>query len=115
MGIKEMITDAKNCVTRAEGVLSDAKNNLEYLESNIFNHVYDSLEDAEFRLEGILGSKANDACEGRYCCGENEYSQDFIVDGKEYIAIMTFEYNRHDKTYYYVDCSEFSCGPKVSY
>jgi hypothetical protein len=115
MSIKEMIIDAKTDVEFCSERLRQAELNLESLESDILNHVYESLEDAEFRLEGILCRKANEACEGSYCWGEDEYSQDFIVDDKEYTAKMTFEYNRHDKTYYYVDYSDFSYGPKVSY
>jgi hypothetical protein len=115
MVIKQDIAEAKASVEFWKMKLNQSVINLESLESDILNHVYDSLEDAEFRLEGILCRKANEACEGSYCCGENEYSQDFIVDGKEYIAIMSFEYNRHDKTYYYVDYSDFSYRPKVSY
>jgi hypothetical protein len=115
MGIKEMIIDAKTDVEFCSVRLKQAECNLEALESDIRNHVYESLEVAEFKLEGILCREANEACEGSYCWGEDSYSQDFIVDDKEYVATMTFEYNRHDKTYYYVDCSEFSYGPKVSY
>jgi hypothetical protein len=114
MSIKEMIADAKNCVARAEGVLSDAKNNLESLERDIRNHTYTSIGKACNFIENMLRNKADEDCEGSYCCGLDSYSQDFIVDGKEYIAIMTFEYNRHDKTYYYVDHCEFSYGPKAS-
>lgn len=115
MGIKEMIIDAKTDVEFCSVRLKQAEVNLETLESDIRNHVYESLEAAEFKLKRILWHKANEACEGSYCIGDDEYSQDFIVDDKEYVAVMTFEYNRHDKTYYYVDCSEFSYGPKVSY
>ena len=32
---------------------------------------------------------------------------EFIVDEKRYVAILEVEYNRHDKTYYFVDGSDF--------
>jgi hypothetical protein len=50
---------------------------------------------------------ARDACEGSYCFGDDEYTQDFYVGDDLYRATLTVEYNRHDKTYYYVDGDEF--------
>lgn len=72
------------------------------------NNVFATLGEAERELKKRLREKAHDACEGSYCCGDDEYKQEFIVDGVHYMATLTVEYNRHDKTYYYVDSADFS-------
>ena len=33
------------------------------------------------------------------------------MDGKHYMATAKFEYNRHDKMYYYIDGCDFSIAP----
>lgn len=72
------------------------------------NNVFATLGEAERELGKRLRGKAKDACEGSYCCGDDEYEQEFIVDGVHYMATLKVEYNRHDKTYYYVDSTDFS-------
>lgn len=71
------------------------------------NNVYKTLNDAK-ELEYILDSRASEDCEGSYNCGAPTYEQEFIVDGKHYLAKLEVEYNRHDKTYYYIDDTEFT-------
>lgn len=71
------------------------------------NNVYPSLEDAEYKIEGILSDMAYEDCEGEGNCGAEEYRQLFMVGDKSYVGIYNPEYNRYDKTYYYVDGSEF--------
>ncbi len=76
------------------------------------NNVFASLDEASAELEERLSGQAREDCEGAYNCGADEYSQEFIVDGVSYIATYRPEYNRHDKTYYYVEEAEFSVSPK---
>ena len=61
----------------------------------------------------MFENQAYEDCEGAGNCGSPEYEQDFIVGGKEYTAVCSFDYDRHDKTYYYIDRSEYSYREKV--
>lgn len=72
------------------------------------NNRFDSLEDAEGNIEDKLRDKAFEDCEGAGNCGLDEYTQNFYVGDDLYRATLTCEYNRHDKTYYYLDESEFT-------
>lgn len=72
------------------------------------NNVFATLNDAVRELKKRLREYASDACEGSHCFGEDEYEQEFIVDSVHYMATLKVEYNRHDKTYYYVDSADFS-------
>lgn len=97
-----------------EDIIAQCKVNLELAEANLYkfdtlaeNNVFESLEIAEGKLEDMLRKRAHEDCEGAYNQGDEEYTQEFIVNGVKYIAIATFEYNRHDKTYYYIDSSDF--------
>lgn len=71
------------------------------------NNVYTDLDEAIAYVEEALLSRAAADCEGSYNCGDATYTREFIIDGVTYIGTLTCEYNRHDKTYYYVDGSEF--------
>lgn len=46
---------------------------------------------------------ASNDCEGAHNCGGEEYTVKFKVEDKIYLVKVGFEYNRHDKTYYYID------------
>jgi hypothetical protein len=85
-----------------------AKLALELFERDPKNNVFESLAKAEYELEDVLRDRASADCEGSYNCGADEYRQGFFVDGVEYVAIASVEYNRHDKTYYYVEEFDFS-------
>lgn len=67
------------------------------------NNRYDNLELAEASMYEILENRASQDCEGSYNRGNEEYKQKFMVGNKTYEATMKLEYNRHDKTYYYID------------
>lgn len=95
-------------VDTATQQLVAAKLALERFRSTIDYHTYDTLDEALSSLEDLLYNKANADCEGSYNFGDESYTQEFRVDGVDYVATMTFEYNRHDKTYYYIDGSEFT-------
>lgn len=97
---KEQLIDA---VKTAKAAHDAAVKALSDFENDPTQHVYASLDEAEGYLEETLRDRAHADCEGSYNCGDDEYRQGFYVDGVEYVAIASVEYNRHDKTYYYVD------------
>jgi len=72
------------------------------------NNRFDDLEKAESVIEDKLLGIASLDCEGSYNCGQPEYRQGFYVGDVKYVGILTVEYNRHDKTYYYVEESDFT-------
>ena len=50
---------------------------------------------------------ASNDCEGSYNCGAEEYTVKFKVNDKLFKVNVGFSYNRHDKTYYYVERQGF--------
>lgn len=95
----ELVLAVKN----ATAVLETAQIALETFVRAPENNVFLSLLEAEATLYETLRDRASDDCEGSHNCGASEYRQGFFVDGKQWWAIATVEYNRHDKTYHYVD------------
>ena len=78
----------------------------EILESIEYN-TFETLQEAESNLERWLGCLAFNDCEGADNCGSPEYEQEFRVQEQHYLATLTLEYNRHDKTYYYIEEQTF--------
>jgi len=107
MSIKDKIEHWKNEVVKAEKHLEQCKQTLENLQAYPENHIYLDRETAESFIFEHLENKAYADCAGSYKRGSDEYRQEFIVDGVHYVGILTCEYNRHDKTYYYLDDSDF--------
>lgn len=93
-------------VMEAKAALKYAEEQLEAFDQSPENNVFESL-DAAYALEEVLRDRAYQDCEGAYNCGNDYYEQEFIVDGKHYIASAKVEYNRHDKTYYYIEEFDF--------
>ena len=108
MSTKEELAAA---VAAAKAALATAESALEAFDTSPENNVFATLEEAEGVLEDRLSGWAFQDCEGAHNCGADKYTQEFIVDGKHYMATATFEYNRHDKMYYYIDSSDFSVAP----
>lgn len=104
MATKEELTQL---VVAAKAALAVAEANLEVFDTLPENNVFSSVLDAEMELEDRLRDQAFRDCEGAHNCGDDEYKQEFIVDGKHYLFTASFEYNRHDKMYYYIDGSDF--------
>lgn len=98
-------------VASAKNALAAAVLALEEFECLPENNVFASLEAAE-ALEDTLRDRARADCEGSYNLGNPSYEQEFIVDGKHHVAKIDVEYNRHDKTYYYIDSATFSIRAK---
>jgi hypothetical protein len=71
------------------------------------NNIFEDLLFASAEIEDVLYVRALNACEGSYNCGLKEYEQLFMVGDKNYKGILEVEYNRHDKTYYYIDGTNF--------
>jgi hypothetical protein len=95
-------------VKSAETNLTAAKDALAAFESQAENNVFESLPKALSAVEDKLINQAYQDCEGAHNCGADHYDQEFIVDGVRYLGTLTVEYNRHDKTYYYIDGSNFT-------
>ena len=90
--------------------LQKAQATLELIHSNICFFQFDNHEEAEDTIKEALGNKAHNDCEGSYNCGQSKYTQEYqLIDSDEvYLGKIEVEYNRHDKTYYFVDEVEYS-------
>jgi hypothetical protein len=95
-------------ISSAKSLLRDAEFNLSEFEARAENNVFETLEDADGKIEDKLLAEAHADCEGSYNCGDESYTQDFMVGGLKYRGTLNVEYNRHDKTYYYIDGSDYS-------
>ena len=80
---------------------------MEVFKQDPKNNVFETFSDAASKIEDELYSLAHEACEGSYNCGLDQYSKQFYVGENLYIGVSTFQYNRHDKMYYYIDEHEF--------
>ena len=94
-------------ISAARSALAKAELALESFMAVAKNNVFDDLETAVGKIEAILYQRADEDCEGSHNCGDESYTQGFYVGDVEYVMTGTFEYNRHDKTYYYIESSEF--------
>lgn len=99
-------------VKAAKDALAEAEKTLALFEDSPENNVFEELDKALCDIEWKLRDKASSDCEGSHNCGDHEYSQEFIVAGVNYIGKLECEYNRHDKTYYYLDYAKFSHAAK---
>lgn len=102
--LKELLDNVKV----AQIALEKANMALEIFKQTPQNNVFESVDKACSVLEQRLTDQAFADCEGAHNCGSPEYHQEFIVDGIHYIATLKCEYNRHDKTYYFIDGSIFT-------
>lgn len=90
-----------------EEELQEAEFNLHQALSSPEYNNFSSLDEAKSILSDELYDRASNDCEGAHNFGSDQYTQPFSVGDKQYIAIVNVEYNRHDKTYYYVDNFSF--------
>jgi hypothetical protein len=100
--------DLVNRISIAKEALAHAEVTLHQFDAKPENNVYATLDDAVGYIEEELRDEASGDCEGSYNCGAPQYHRHFMVDGVEYIGTLTVEYNRHDKTYYYVEEASFT-------
>lgn len=87
-----------------------AQSNIDWIRSNLCFFQFDNHDDARCRIEDVLCSAAHDNCEGSNRCGKSEYTQEYqLIDSDVvYEGKIKVEYDRHDKTYYYVDEVDYS-------
>ena len=100
--------ELENTLSAALKAVESAKSDLRAFDTAAENNVYPSLEDAEYEVTEKLLEIASDDCEGAHSVGAPKYTAEFMVDGVTHIGTLKVEYNRHDKTYYYVDGHKFS-------
>lgn len=83
----------------------DSGDPLDIICGTVGGEVYETLEDAIEDVNDQHYTEAHEACEGSHCMGMDEYETFVYIkgEGKYYTLKTTFSYNRHDKTYYYID------------
>lgn len=95
-------------VANAKASLANAEAALQAFNDAPENNRFDNLDDALAQVEDDLRGQAYDDCQGAYNCGNDTYSKDFYVGDTLYRGTAEFEYNRHDKTYYYIEECTFT-------
>lgn len=95
-------------VSNAKAALATAEASLQAFNDAPENNRFDNLDDALSHVEDDLRQQAFDDCQGAYNCGADSYSKEFYVGETLYRGTAEFEYNRHDKTYYYIDGCTFT-------
>jgi len=100
----------KNKIKQFTEDLQKAQDKLEIVQSNICFFQFNTHKDAEDEIEEILRIQASKDCVGAYNCGQSEYTQEYQLLNSDavYFGKIKVEYNRHDKTYYFVDEVEYS-------
>lgn len=93
-----------------ENRLDDIKVELTELSQDLCLWNFKTHEEAEDEITEALRDIASNDCEGSYNCGNNFYDQNYtLLDSPTvYTGTIEVEYNRHDKTYYYVDSVRYS-------
>ena len=100
--------ELRAAVKVAEQALATAQNAVAEFDDLPENNVYATLDEAAADLEDKLRDLAHKDCEGEHNCGASTYTREFMVDGAKYVGTLKVEYNRHDKTYYYIEEVEFT-------
>lgn len=113
MSITEKLVTLSNTIADLQKQIDAANAEYYALSISVDNNVYANLEFALAAMEGKMEDEAHEDCEGSYNFGLDEYNRDFKVGDVIYTATLKVEYNRHDKTYYYVDGTTFSYKEKV--
>lgn len=83
----------------------DSGDPLDIICGTVGGEVYETLEAAIEDVNDKHFNEAHEACEGSHCMGMDEYETFVYIKGEStyYNLKTTFSYNRHDKTYYYID------------
>lgn len=113
MSITEKLVTLSNTIADLQKQIDAANAECYALSISVDNNVYANLEFALAAMEEMMRNEAHEDCEGSYNFGLDEYNRDFKVGDVIYTATLKVEYNRHDKTYYYVDGTTFSYKEKV--
>ena len=105
---QEELIAASNRVAQLTEDLKVAQALSEALFYHPKNNKFTDQQLAEATINGMLEDLAGSDCEGSYNCGNPQYIQQFYVNDVLYEGILDVEYNRHDKTYYYVEETNFT-------
>ncbi|MNQ24275.1 putative nicotinate phosphoribosyltransferase [compost metagenome] len=75
-----------------------------------------TLDEAIEEINEAHYKAASEACEGSYNMGNDEYTSTvYVKDEAKYYELSTkFEYNRHDKQYYYIDNYSSDAGKTIA-
>lgn len=94
---------AKISDLKVEVALAEAE--MYAFDSALYNNQYSSHDHARTEIENRYEGIADQDCEGAHNCGQSEYKQLYQISDNPntFEATVSFEYNRHDKTYYYID------------
>lgn len=88
--------------------LAKLKEQLHFESLKAENNIYNGDKNKALNMvEDYLTGTAESDCEGSYNCGNPEYKQEVIINGTKYLCTLSVEYNRHDKTYYYIEETDF--------
>lgn len=92
---------------QAIGILEQS---LDDFDSLIENNQYSDHKNAEYSITGRFSYIASEQCEGSHNYGEEMFKQQYQIAGNSntFEASVQFEYSRHDKTYYYIDETNYS-------
>ena len=103
--ITEYLPKLKDIIMARDGKVvarPDSGDPVEIVVGKEYN-TYDDLEYAKEMEDEKMHELASQACEGSHSMGLEEYSSICKVGDKFYKITAGFEYNRHDKQYYYID------------
>lgn len=100
--------ELEQAVNDARATLESAEAALAAFEASPDNNRFDDLDYATATIEEALREEAYQDCQGAYNCGSPSYSREFYVGDTLYRGTAEFEYNRHDKTYYYIEECNFT-------
>ena len=95
--VKKLKQDVKEAEQVYNGLFYHPKNN-KFTDQQL----------AEATINVMLEDLASSDCEGSYNCRSPQYTQQFYVNDVLYEGVLDVEYNRHDKTYYYIENSDFT-------
>lgn len=107
--VKLMVTHLKKSIRDSQDNTMQLIDLLRFCESSHELNTYADLSTANKAVSDRLRRYAEEDCEGSHNVGSSSYSQIFSVDGTKYEGTLSVKYDRHDKTYYYVDYTEYSC------
>ena len=90
--------------------IAKLEQSLDDFDSLIENNQYTDQKDAEYSITNRFSCIAYEQCEGAGNCGLPMFKQRYQITGNPntFEATVEFEYNRHDKTYYYIDGTRYS-------
>lgn len=108
MTIHEQVMVLKGKIHNLKEELVSSETQLYLLESSAEYNNFANMTIAEASIYDKLEAEAHSDCEGSYNCGSPQYTQQFYVNNVLYEGILDVEYNRHDKTYYYIENTDFT-------